>query len=63
MPASIDPQQGNFAGIKLFQLLAVTNRYEPVFCAMDNIGMAVYMPDPPVGAQMIPQNIFNRKQG
>ncbi len=53
--------QGDFVRIELLQPLAVPDRNEPVARAMNNVGMAVYFPDPFVRAQVIPQHEAHRK--
>ena len=51
--APFNPYQGNFIRADGLQLFAVADGNEPVFGAMQNISMAVYMPYPFISTQMI----------
>ncbi len=59
---AFNSNQRDFARIDFLQLLALPDGDEPVFCAVQNICMAFHKADPMVGAQMISQYIFNRKE-
>jgi hypothetical protein len=51
--ASDDPDQGDLFGIDLLQGLTVLNGDQSVACAMNDIGMASDLRQPPVGSQVI----------
>jgi hypothetical protein len=56
VPAAVDTDERNFTRVKFLQGFAVPDGDEPVSGAMYDIGMAVHMPYPPVGAQMVAEN-------
>ena len=53
MPATMDTNESYFMRIYFLKIFAVLYRDQPVFCAMNNIGMAIYMSDPFICAQLI----------
>ena len=53
MFASMYTDKGDLMWIDFLQGLALPDRDQPVFGAMDNIGMTVYMPYPFIRAKMI----------
>ncbi len=63
MSAALDPDQRDLARIYFLKAHTVFDRYQPVARAMYNIRMAVYMPYPFVGTQMITQHISYRQYG
>ena len=46
--------QGNFSWIQRLQFFAVADGKQPVFGAVQNIGMAIYFGDPFIGSQLKP---------
>ena len=54
MTAANDPDEGDLIGVDGLQFFAVPEGDQPVAGAMNDIGMAVYMAYPFIGAQMIP---------
>ena len=42
MPAAMDADQGNLAGVYFLQGFTVPDGDQPVFCAMNDIGMAFH---------------------
>lgn len=61
MPAPMDTDQCDLAGIYSLQVFAVADRDQPVAGAMYNIGMAFYFQDPFIGAQVIAQYNADRQ--
>lgn len=50
MPATLDADQRNFMRIYLLQSFTIPDRDQPIFSAVNNIGMTIYMTNPPVGS-------------
>ena len=63
MPAALYAYERNFIGIDLLQALTVADGNNVVFGAMEDIGMAVDMTYPPVGAQLVAQDELHGKKG
>ena len=63
MAASMNADKSNLIRIDLLQGFALADRDQPVFGSMNDICMAVYMADPPVGTKMITQNKTNGQKG
>src|SRR5688572_22907511 len=61
MSAAFDSDQRDLVRIYFLQPLTIPQRYQPVARAMQDIGMAIDMPYPSVGAQMIAQYISYRQ--
>ena len=57
MPPTLDTDQRDLPGIEGLQLLAVLQRDQPVACAMQYIGVAIHLPDPFVGLQLVAQQV------
>jgi len=63
MAAAFYADKGDFIGVDLLQALAVADGDEAIFCAVEDISMAVHMAYPPVGAQLVTQDEFYGKKG
>jgi len=60
VPPAMDPDQRDLSRVDTLQLFAVPDGDQHIPRSMDDIGMAVHVPDPLVSSQMIPQHQFNR---
>lgn len=45
--------QGNFMRIDFLQLFTLPDRDQPVFCTVNDIGMAIHFSDPFIRSQMV----------
>lgn len=63
MSAAMNPYQGNKAGIDLLQRFTVTDWYQPVTGAMDNVGMTFYFGYPQIGAKVEAKYDPDRENG
>ncbi len=63
MPASMDADKSDPGRVERLQLFTVPNGYQPVFGAVDDIGMAIHFPDPTIGTEMITEHISYRQDG
>jgi hypothetical protein len=54
-----DTDQGDFSGIDFLQFLAVADGNQPVAGAVKDIGVAIHMADPFIGAQLVAEHIFD----
>ena len=63
MATAFDPDQGYLFRIKCLQFFTVANRYQPVSCTMNDVGMATYIFNPFICTQVKPQNKPNREHG
>src|SRR5687768_10661804 len=61
MSAAFNPDQRDLMRIYFLQPLTISQWYQPVARAMQDIGMAIDMPYPSVGTQMIAQYISYRQ--
>ena len=48
--AAYDADQGDFVGANFLELFTVADRDQSILCAMQNISVAVYIPDPFINA-------------
>ena len=55
MAPALYPDECNFPRHQFLQLFTMPDRYEPIFCSMQYVGVAVNMLYPFIGAQMIAQ--------
>ena len=63
MAAAVYPDQGDLMRVKFLQPFAVPDRDQPIARAMNDVGMAIYFPDPFICAQVIPQYEFYGEDG
>lgn len=63
MAASMDPDQGNAAGIEPLQGFTMADGDQPVLCTMYNIGMASYLLNPQIRSEMVTQYNANGEYG
>ena len=50
MSAAMNTDEGDFMRTDRLQTFAVWNRNQPLFCAVNDVGMAIYFPDPLIGS-------------
>ncbi len=60
--AALDADKGDFIGVDLLQVFAVADGDEPVFCAVNDISMAVDAAYPFIGAQFVTKHQLNRAE-
>ena len=53
MSSAIDPDQSDFGGADLLQSFTINNGYQPVFCTMNDVTMAIDVTDPFIRLQAI----------
>lgn len=63
MHSSMNADEGDLGRVDSLQVLTMANGDEPVFGAMNDISVAIYVAYPFVGTQMIPQYIANWQYG